>query len=116
MLDLIAFDADDTLWHSEILYRRAQDRLKRLLEPYAGADRVDRVLYETEMRNLPRYGYGSKPFVLSMIETAVRLTQGRIRGDEVGCIIEWLHEMLAADGATSPGAQDVCSVAAEPST
>mgnify|MGYP001813576216 CR=1 FL=1 len=98
MLDLIAFDADDTLWHTEHLYVSTREKLERLLdERYGVVDtRVGDALHETEMRNLDRYGYGSKPFVLSMIETAVHLTQGRLRGDEVGQIVGWLHEMLDA--------------------
>ena len=96
MLDLIAFDADDTLWHTEYLYVSTREKLERLLDQRYHIDGVAEALHETEMRNLARYGYGSKPFVLSMIETAVQLTQGRIRGDEVGQIVGWLHEMLDA--------------------
>jgi putative hydrolase of the HAD superfamily len=97
MLDLIAFDADDTLWHTEYLYVSTREKLERLLDQRYGIDGVADALHETEMRNLARYGYGSKPFVLSMIETAVRLTQGHIHGDEVGQIVGWLHEMLDAE-------------------
>ena len=101
MLDLIAFERAYTLWHTEYLYVSTREKLERLLDQrYAisgttGVSVAD-ALHETEMRNLARYGYGSKPFVLSMIETAVRLTEGRIRGDEVGQIVGWLHEMLDA--------------------
>ena len=102
MLDLIAFDADDTLWHTEHLYVSTREKLERLLDRgYAAAGSagggVAETLHETEMRNLARYGYGSKPFVLSMIETAVQLTQGRITGEEVGQIVGWLHEMQDAE-------------------
>jgi putative hydrolase of the HAD superfamily len=75
--------------------------MERLLDERYGiaaaTGAVAEALHETEMRNLARYGYGSKPFVLSMIETAVQLTQGRLRGDEVGQIVGWLHEMLDAE-------------------
>jgi putative hydrolase of the HAD superfamily len=97
MLDLIAFDADDTLWHTEHLYVSTREKLERLLDERYAIAGVEQALHETEMRNLARYGYGSKPFVLSMIETTVHLTHGRIRGDEVGQIVGWLHEMLDAD-------------------
>ena len=97
MLDLIAFDADDTLWHTEHLYVSTREKLERLLDERYAIGGVAEVLHETEMRNLARYGYGSKPFVLSMIETAVQLTGGRIRGDQVGQIVGWLHEMLDAE-------------------
>jgi putative hydrolase of the HAD superfamily len=110
MLDLIAFDADDTLWHTEHLYLSTRDQLVRLLEERYGiaaeAGAVAEALHETEMRNLARYGYGSKPFVLSMIETAVQLTGGRIRGDEVGQIVGWLHEMLDAEVELMDGVEE----------
>jgi putative hydrolase of the HAD superfamily len=96
MLDLIAFDADDTLWHTEHLYVSTREKLERLLADRYAVDGVADALHDTEMRNLRRYGYGSKPFVLSMIETAVHLTRGRIQGDEVGQIVGWLHDMLDA--------------------
>jgi putative hydrolase of the HAD superfamily len=97
VLDLIAFDADDTLWYTERLYLAAQGRFERLLAERYGLDGVGEALYRTEMRNLRRYGFGTKPFALSMIETAVQLTAGRIRGAEVGQILAWVHEMLDAD-------------------
>jgi putative hydrolase of the HAD superfamily len=97
MFDVIAFDADDTLWHSEIMYVSAQDKLKQLLSPYHPTDWIEAKLYETEMRNLQHFGYGIKAFTLSMIETAIELTEGRIQGPEVQQIIGWGKEMLQAD-------------------
>jgi len=95
-LDLIAFDADDTLWHNEILYRGAQDKLKELLSSYANGETVDQRLYQTEMSNLQHYGYGIKSFTLSMIETAVELTKGKIQGTEIQKIIGFAKEMLTS--------------------
>jgi putative hydrolase of the HAD superfamily len=97
MFDLIAFDADDTLWHSESLYSEAQDRFKQLLAPYHGVGRIGQQLHQTEMRNLPYYGYGIKGFALSLIETAIELTQGRISGAEIQQVIDLAKDMLAAD-------------------
>jgi putative hydrolase of the HAD superfamily len=97
LFDLIAFDADDTLWHTERLYVAAQTRLERLLLERYGLDGVEQALYRIEMRNMPLYGFGIKAFGLSMVETAVMLTDGRIRGHEIGQIVKWVHEMLAAD-------------------
>ncbi len=94
--DLIAFDADDTLWHNEILYTEAQGKLRELLSGYADGDTVDQRLYQTEMSNLKLYGYGIKSFTLSMIETAVELTRGRIEGTEVLQIIGLAKEMLTS--------------------
>jgi putative hydrolase of the HAD superfamily len=97
VFDIIAFDADDTLWHTERLYVAAQTRLARLLSERYGIDGVERALFQTEMRNLSLYGFGTKAFGLSMVETAVALTGGHIRGDEVGQILGWVREMLDAD-------------------
>jgi putative hydrolase of the HAD superfamily len=120
MLDLVAFDADDTLWHTEHLYVSTREKLERLLdERYAIAAEsgvVAEALHETEMRNLERYGYGSKPFVLSMIETAIRLTERRIRGGEVGRIVGWLHEMLDAEVELMDGVQETVAVLARTHT
>ena len=97
MFDLIAFDADDTLWHSEDQYVGTQDRFKQLLAPYHSAEWIDRKLFDTEMRNLRVFGYGIKGFTLSMIETAIELTEGRISGGEIQGIIDMGREMLNAD-------------------
>jgi putative hydrolase of the HAD superfamily len=95
--ELVAFDADDTLWYNERLYVRAQARLKDLLAPYVAEDRMEATLYQTEMRNLEHFGYGIKAFALSMIETAIELTGGRISAREIQHIIQSAREMMAAD-------------------
>jgi len=95
--DLIAFDADDTLWHNETLYTSAQDKLRELLSGYADGETVAQRLYQTEMSNLQYYGYGIKSFTLSMIETAVELTRGKIEGSEVLKIIGFAKEMLTSE-------------------
>ena len=95
--DLIAFDADDTLWHNETLYAKAQGKLRELLSRYVEGKTVDQQLYQTEMSNLQYYGYGIKSFTLSMIETAVGLTRGRIEGAEVLQIIGLAKEMLTSE-------------------
>jgi putative hydrolase of the HAD superfamily len=93
VIDVIAFDGDDTLWHNETLYAQAEKRLEELLAPYGGDDGVVDALFETEMANLPTYGYGLKGFALSMIETAIRVTNGRIEGRDIQQIIDLLKEM-----------------------
>jgi putative hydrolase of the HAD superfamily len=96
MFDLIAFDADDTLWHNESLYEQSQARLKGLLAGYADGETVVKRLYETEMRNLDCYGYGVKSFTLSMIETAIELSEGKISGSQIQKIIGFAKDMLTA--------------------
>ena len=95
--DIVALDADDTLWHNETLYAAAQDKLKELLSGYADGETVDDRLYQTEMSNLQYYGYGIKSFTLSMIETAVELTNGKIKGAEVRQIVGIAREMLTSE-------------------
>jgi putative hydrolase of the HAD superfamily len=97
MFDLIAFDADDTLWHNESLYAETQDKLAVLLADYADSETVIQRLYETEMVNLQYYGYGVKSFTLSMIETAVKLSNSHIQGTEIEKIIGFAREMLTND-------------------
>lgn len=94
MFDLIAFDADDTLWHNESIYHRIQAKLTDLLAAYVDAETIEQRLYETEMRNLDHYGYGIKSFTLSMIETAVDVAGEEITGADVGQIIDFGKEML----------------------
>ena len=109
---LIAFDADDTLWHNEPLYVEAQDKLKLLLAGYADGETVDQWLYQTEMNNLIRYGYGIKSFTLCMIETAVELTRGRIEGAEVLQIVGFAKEMLTSQVQLLEHAEEtVCALA-----
>jgi putative hydrolase of the HAD superfamily len=105
--ELIAFDADDTLWHNETLYTMTQERFKQLLADYHDGEIVDQELYETEMRNLARYGYGIKAFTLSMIETAIELTDGRIGGTEIRRIIDFAHQMLSAPVRPMDGIEEV---------
>jgi putative hydrolase of the HAD superfamily len=110
--DLIAFDADDTLWHNETLYAEAQRKLKELLSRYADGEMVAQWLYEKEMSNLQYYGYGIKSFTLSMIETAVELTKGEIEGSEVLKIIGFAKEMLTSEVQLLEHAEEtVCELA-----
>lgn len=92
---VIGFDADDTLWHNESIFEKTHERYRALLAQYHNAATVDRTLFATEMRNLDLYGYGVKGFTLSAIETAIELTAGRIRAEEIQHLIDLGREMLA---------------------
>ena len=96
MFDVIAFDADDTLWHNESNFQATEKRFAELLGPHLDEEAVRQRLFATEMRNLRHFGYGVKGFILSMIETAIELTNGEIRGSDIHHIIEWGHDMLRA--------------------
>ncbi len=95
MIRVIAFDADDTLWHNETYYRDAEATFRRMLVAYHDEAWIQERLFATEMRNLGHFGYGIKSFVLSMIETAIELTEGRITGREIQAIVDLGREMLA---------------------
>lgn len=95
MIRVIAFDADDTLWHNEPYYRDAEAAFRRMLASYHEEDWIQERLFSTEMRNLGHFGYGIKSFVLSMIETAVELTEGRVSGPEIQAIMDLGKGMLA---------------------
>ena len=97
MLDLIAFDADDTLWHNEDLYRDARDEFRALLAAYAPPPDLDDIVHETEMRNLPYYGFGVSSFTLSLIETAIAVTGGRVTGAEIDRLLAIARHMISAD-------------------
>ena len=96
MFDVIALDADDTLWHNEVLYLTAHDKFKRLLSKYRRVEGVDRELDEVQIRNLEYYGYGIKGFALSMIEIAIELTEGQIQAGDVQQIVGFAKEMAQA--------------------
>ena len=105
MFDMIAFDADDTLWHNETLFSETQQRFRDLLAAYHDSDWINRKLFETETRNLEIFGYGIKGFALSMIETAVELTEGRVTGAEIQSLLDEAKGMLRAPVEVLPQVQ-----------
>ncbi|QQP89196.1 HAD hydrolase-like protein [Skermanella sp. TT6] len=90
----IGFDGDDTLWHNESIFSMTQERFRAILGGI-DADEIDRRLLETERRNLGLFGYGIKGFVLSMIETAIEVTDGRVEARDIQTLIEAGKSMLA---------------------
>lgn len=102
-IKLLAFDADDTLWQNETLYHDAQAKFVDLLGAYGLTSGVMEALYQTEIGNLPYFGYGVKSFTLSMIETASRLTQGCISAEDLLKIVGIAKEMLDTPVELLPG-------------
>lgn len=90
----IAFDGDDTLWHSESVFEETHGHFRTLLAPWVDAETIDRNLLETEMRNLKTFGYGVKGFTLSMIETAIDLSGGRISAADIRAILDLGKAMM----------------------
>ena len=98
----IGFDADDTLWQNEQFFRMTEARFADLLADFAEADHLTERLIEAEKRNLARYGFGIKGFTLSMIETAIEVTEGRVPARVIGEILEAGREMLVHPVETLP--------------
>ena len=96
MFEVIAFDADDTLWHNESVFQATEKQFAELLARHHPEPSVRERLFATEMRNLRHFGYGVKGFVLSMIETSIELTGGRLESSDVRTIIDWGRAMLAS--------------------
>jgi len=94
VIDVVALDGDDTLWHSENQFVMTQDRFKALLEGHADPAELDARLMAHERENLQVFGYGVKGFTLSMIETAIEVTEGRIDTADIQAIIDGAKEML----------------------
>ena len=84
----IAFDADDTLWVNEPYFRAGEAELQKIVADYIPEDGLIRELYDVEMQNMEAYGYGIKAFVLSMIETAIKVSDNRITAADIGRIME----------------------------
>jgi putative hydrolase of the HAD superfamily len=105
MFEMIAFDADDTLWHTEQLYVDVQAQFKALLDHYINTDALMEKFYAVEMRNLDYFGYGVKGFVLSMVETAIELTDGRVTGTDIQRLIDLGKQMLRAEVELLPEAE-----------
>jgi putative hydrolase of the HAD superfamily len=114
-IDLIAFDGDDTLWHNERSYREARERFRRLLAR-AGVvlnqQQIEECVNRTELANLAYYGYGVSSFVLSLAETAIDLTDGRVSGADLRDLIDLAKQMLTEEIEVFPGAQDTLTTLA----
>ncbi|MCL6282792.1 HAD family hydrolase [Ruegeria sp. 2012CJ41-6] len=112
-LTLVGFDADDTLWHNERFFQLTQDRFADLLADHAERDHLMDRLLAAERRNLGRYGYGIKGFVLSMIETALEVTEDRVPASAIRELIEAGHEMLAHPIELLPHAAEAVAAVAD---
>ena len=99
-LELIGFDADDTLWHNERSYRDARARFFRLLSDHGvelDATEIDAHVHRIEIANIQYYGYGVSSFAMSLLEAAMDLTEGRISGHELRPVLTLAKEMLSED-------------------
>ncbi|WP_420470908.1 HAD family hydrolase [Brevundimonas sp. FT23042] len=109
----VGLDADDTLWHNETIFRLTHARFVDLLAEHGDEALIETRLADVERRNLRLYGYGVKGFTLSMIETAMELTDGRAPPEVVREILAAGREMLAHPVETLPGVDEALAALAE---
>lgn len=112
-LQTIGFDADDTLWHNERFFVLTQERFADLLRDYAEKDHLAERLVAAERRNIGHYGFGVKGFVLSMIETAIEVTEGRVPASVISDLMAAGRDMLAHPIELLPHAQDAVEAVAD---
>ena len=104
---IIAFDADDTLWENESYFQETEAEFCKLLEKYLPSEEISKELFKTEMQNMPIYGYGIKAFTLSLIETALRITNNKAEGEIIEQILNLSKELLNKDVVVLDGVKQV---------
>lgn len=102
-ITVIAFDADDTLWDNEPFFRNAEHRLCEMLSPYGTEEELSDRIFGVEMANMPDYGYGAIAFTMSLIESAIKISDGKITAKEIGEIIEMGRQLLRLDAKPLDG-------------
>jgi len=114
MIQLIGFDGDDTLWHSEGYYQSTHEQFERLIGNYVDlADtRLHERLLETEKRNIRLFGYGAKGMTLSMIETAIEITGERISAGDLHRLLTLGKQVLQHPVELLPGIREAVTVLA----
>ena len=106
LFDLIAFDADDTLWHNERLYSQGRAIFQQALAAHDLPEAIEPRIDAIEIGNLPYYGYGAMSFVLSMIEAAIEITGGTVTGEEIRALLEHGKLMLSAEVELYEGVEE----------
>ena len=102
-ITVIAFDADDTLWDNEPFFRNAEHKLCEMLSPYGTEEELSDRIFGVEMANMPDYGYGAIAFTMSLIESAIKISDGKITAKEIGEIIEMGRQLLRLDAKPLDG-------------
>ena len=104
---VLAFDADDTLWENETYFREVEERYYDLMEDYLPRHTTARELLKIEIENIELYGYGIKAFILSMIETSLRISEHTIPLTAIDKIIQLGRDMMSKPVILLPGVEDV---------
>ena len=106
-INVIGFDADDTLWVNETYFRDTENKFADLLEKYETKNKIDQELFRTEIKNLDLYGYGIKGFMLSMIECALDLSNNDVSSKTIGALLDLGKEMISQPVELLNGVEEV---------
>ena len=107
---VIGFDADDTLWENQIYYDEIAQQFFELVSDYVTPSVAERELYKTEMLNMEIYGYGARAFILSIIETALRITNNQIEGTVIAQIVELCKNLLNKPVILLEGIEEILEI------
>ncbi|MBR1872221.1 MAG: HAD family hydrolase [Bacteroidales bacterium] len=100
---VLAFDADDTLWENETLYRKAEARWAEVLKDYGTLEELSAALYSVESANMPLYGYGTRAFFMSLVETSLKVSGNALKGEQTGAILDIARDLLHNPATPLPG-------------
>ena len=106
-IKIIGFDADDTLWVNEPYFQDTEKLFCELLSGYMLPEQTSQELLKTEMENINLYGYGAKSFILSMVETALRISNNQVSQEKINKIISLGKELLSKPIVLLDGVQQV---------
>jgi putative hydrolase of the HAD superfamily len=105
-LTIIGVDADDTLWHTETVFRLTHKRFNELLGDFADEDTLEAKLADVERENMKSYGYGAKGFTLSMLQTALEISDGQVSTKVIRELLDAGREMMTHPIEPLPGVED----------
>jgi len=106
-IKVIGFDADDTLWVDGFYYKEAENAFCALLKSFMSEKELSEMLFQTEMKNMELYGYGAMAYTLSLVETAIQISDGRVPASVIGEIIKIGRSLLDRPVQLVPGVKEV---------
>ena len=109
-IKVISFDADDTLWQNENLFRQAEQQFCRFMKPYADKEKALKVLWAAEVKNIPLYGYGIKAFVLDMLDAGIKLSKNKLSAKETRQIINLGKKIIKSPIILFKGAENTLKI------
>ncbi len=103
---LIAVDADDTLWETQPFFDEIEEKYCHFLEHYAPYEVIDSEFFKRECANMHKLGYGSKAFIISLVENAIDVSEGRVKSSELKQIIEWGKSLVDIPATPLDGVEE----------